>query len=172
MVVDALGLDGVLGDAAGGGEVDEPAGGVVVCASALVSAKPLTAATAMKCFNISASWGDVCEWDSRSPITDPASCFGNAQAPGEFLFLRRICAAKWIRVPMRLERPAAMLALLTSDEWRGPLAAQKASRTPTVHPIRERQSQQFGNHSLSLWPVNNRADGARRKRCAWVRLFD
>ena len=106
---------------------------------------------------------------SRSPVTDPASCVGNAQASGEFLFLRRICAAKWIRVPMRLERAAAMLALLTSDEWCGPLCRSKSvadANGLSVHPIRERQSQQPGNHSLSLWPVNNHADGARRKRCA------
>src|SRR3954454_14986999 len=55
---EAFGVEGVL-VAAGGGDVDgEVLGAVEVCASALVNANVLTAATAMTCFNMSASWGD------------------------------------------------------------------------------------------------------------------
>jgi hypothetical protein len=76
VLVDALGLDGAGVEAAGGGGVGvdgEDAGGEDVCASALVNAKALTAAAAMTCFNISASWGDLCE---RFPVASvkPASC--------------------------------------------------------------------------------------------------
>ena len=47
--------------------LDQPAvdaGGDVCCASALVNASALTAAAAMTCFNISASWGDLCKGTS------------------------------------------------------------------------------------------------------------
>src|SRR4051812_5508237 len=55
---EAFGVEGVL-VAAGGDDVDgEVLGGVDVCASALVNANVLTAAMAMTCFNMSASWGD------------------------------------------------------------------------------------------------------------------
>jgi hypothetical protein len=63
---DAFGVDGEV--AAGGEDVDGEASFCVdVCASALVNASALTAATAMTCFNMSASWGDVSEIQ-RSPV--------------------------------------------------------------------------------------------------------
>jgi hypothetical protein len=57
VVVLALGAGVVAGAVAAGGGA-EPAGGVVVCcASALVNAKPLTAATAMILMSMYASYG-------------------------------------------------------------------------------------------------------------------
>jgi hypothetical protein len=86
VLVEALGLDGVVGDAAGGGDGGgELAGGDVCCASALVNANALTAAAAMTCFNMSASWGN-CEWihgrqpRSRrpaSPTREPSASSGS-----------------------------------------------------------------------------------------------
>jgi hypothetical protein len=85
---DPLGVEGVL-VAAGGEEVDGEALGVVdVCASAVVNASVLTAAMAMTCFNMSASWGDLSEW-FRSPAAMPASCMGNADRPCRFRVPRR-----------------------------------------------------------------------------------
>jgi len=92
VVVEAVGA-GVLDVAAGGEDVDgEEAGGVDVCANALVNANALTAVTAMTCFNMSASWGD-CSKGLRSPAAKPASCMANAQAPRVFRFRGHNCAA-------------------------------------------------------------------------------
>ena len=80
-----LGVDGVL-VAAGGEDVDgEVLGGVEVCASALVNANVLTAAMAMTCFNMSASWA-IC-WNSftgrrlRDGVL-PSQRAGSAPVPG------------------------------------------------------------------------------------------
>ena len=55
------------------------------CAIALVNANPLTAATAMKCLNMSASLGRLsCEWVIRSLAAKPASCMVNAGTPPVF----------------------------------------------------------------------------------------
>ena len=86
---DPLGVEGGVLVAAGGEEVDGAAlGAVDVCASAVVNASVLTAAMAMTCFNMSASWGDLSEW-FRSPAAMPASCMGNADRPRRFRVPRR-----------------------------------------------------------------------------------
>jgi hypothetical protein len=83
LVALALGA-GVEGAAAVGGVAGLGAGavGVVVCASALVNAKPLTAATAMILLSMCASCGRLCEegrWSpkSRRPVEEtpePRTC--------------------------------------------------------------------------------------------------
>src|SRR6478609_6382203 len=71
---EALGAEGAGVVAAGGEDVDGEAefGDVDVCASALVNASVLTAAMAMTCFNMSASWGDLLESFSVAG-SEPAS---------------------------------------------------------------------------------------------------
>src|SRR3954452_23796994 len=127
---EAFGVEGVL-VAAGGGDVDgEVLGAVEVCASALVNANVLTAATAMTCFNMSASWAIACEWVYRSPFTGVlhGQRADSGPVPGSWPQLRR----------------EDCTSVTSGGGGRSRFLARL--RFPPV----------LGNHSLSLCAVNNR----------------
>jgi hypothetical protein len=147
---DALGeVEGVL-EAAGGVVAGGVALGVDVCASALLNASVLTAATAMTCFNMSASWGDVSE--------------SNAVAGGHAGVLHGQ-RPRQISVPGSRRSGATMIAAPQCSDWELGAGIVWAG-------LPGRLERSPGNHSLSLWPVNNRSDRARRnRRRAWAPVY-